>query len=797
MTRKRKTKPKTTRIPPAEQARHVRSLPTTWLIVGLYLLLTLVLFRSFVFSDDMLFGTDTMAAGVMFRSVAVEGVRAHGTIPMWDPYIFSGVPFVDAGHGDTFYPLSLLHYVMPIHRALGWKLVITVFLAGLFARGFFRSIGMGHPAAAVGGIMYMFAATLVTYVYAGHDGKMYVISSLPLVMWALEHFLKRNTWTRAVLFGVAYALVMYSMHLQLAFYAAWLIGAYALFRLISRVVAEKKPFREAFALGKLATGVVISVLLAAALVSFVYYTRTFSPRAEGQRGIEWSSSWAFGAEEVAALVVPDWVGESTGGRNTYWGVNGFKLNSEYAGLIPLLLAIVLFFARRQGRAWLFGGAGLFAVVFALGTNTPMFELLYSFVPGLSSMRGPSMIAFLYAFSVITLGVLCLQWAIEELHELLQARWERIRSVFLVAGGLFLLLALWSTVTGGGPASLWADVFHGRLTAERAAALTANTGSITSGLWLAGGLTFALWGVFEMYRRRALASTGFAVIVGLLVLVDVWRVDARFIKAVPYPGEFRRDVVADFLLSSPRDGRVLDLGTHRPNYFALHGLEEAAGHHGNQLGAYDALLGGHTFANLYGNATVMDLANVTYVVAAQQLAPPRFTPLRSFDRITVYRNNGALPRAFVVHRWEVLRDPDAQLSRVLSRGFDPREVVVLDSDPGMITPMDSIDRSREWARLTGDGLLSYELDAHLEAPGILVVSVCYYPAWVAREGDKQVPLLVANSAFWGVPLEAGEHNLTISYEWPIYTLGLRVAQLSTLGVLLFLGIILLRRRRGGS
>ena len=58
-----------------------------------------------------------------------DHVAEYGSIPRWNPLILGGLPFIDAMHGDTFYPAAWLKFVMPLHRALGHKLVWHVFLA--------------------------------------------------------------------------------------------------------------------------------------------------------------------------------------------------------------------------------------------------------------------------------------------------------------------------------------------------------------------------------------------------------------------------------------------------------------------------------------------------------------------------------------------------------------------------------------------------------------------------------------------------------------------------------------------
>ena len=52
----------------------------------------------------MLLGQDTVAAGIMFRKFFVEHIRALGRLPLWNPYLFGGVPTIEAGVATSSIP---------------------------------------------------------------------------------------------------------------------------------------------------------------------------------------------------------------------------------------------------------------------------------------------------------------------------------------------------------------------------------------------------------------------------------------------------------------------------------------------------------------------------------------------------------------------------------------------------------------------------------------------------------------------------------------------------------------------
>ena len=46
--------------------------------------------------------SDQYIAGFAFRDFAVQQWHATGSIPQWNPYLFGGMPYVAAMHGDIF-----------------------------------------------------------------------------------------------------------------------------------------------------------------------------------------------------------------------------------------------------------------------------------------------------------------------------------------------------------------------------------------------------------------------------------------------------------------------------------------------------------------------------------------------------------------------------------------------------------------------------------------------------------------------------------------------------------------------
>ncbi|HJL69594.1 MAG TPA: hypothetical protein QGI30_01885, partial [Anaerolineales bacterium] len=71
-------------------------------------------------------------------------------IPLWNPYLFGGIPFLASGQHSLFYPFSLIFYVLPLAKAYGWFMLSQYFLAGVTMYLFARTLRIGRWGALVG-----------------------------------------------------------------------------------------------------------------------------------------------------------------------------------------------------------------------------------------------------------------------------------------------------------------------------------------------------------------------------------------------------------------------------------------------------------------------------------------------------------------------------------------------------------------------------------------------------------------------------------------------------------------------
>ncbi len=99
-----------------------------------------------------------------------------------------------------------------------------------------------------------------------------------------------------------------------------------------------------------------------------------------------------------------------------------------------------------------------------------------------------------------------------------------------------------------------------------------------------------------------------------------------------------------------------------------------------------------------------------------------------------------------------------------------------------------------ARVTSYDLDKVDVSVDSRAPGMLVLTDAYAPGWRASVDGRPAALARADAVFRAVPLPAGAHRVSFTYEPDAFALGSRisVAALALWGVLLTLALLGLRR-----
>lgn len=746
-------------------------------------------------TGQILFGgmrSDMFIAGYSFRLFGAEEFKATGSIPQWNPYLFGGLPYVAAMHGDIFYPTAWLRWIMPVDLAITYGMAIHFVLAGWLTYLFARALGLGWTAAMTAGVAYELSGIVASQMSPGHDGKLFVSALTPLAFLVLLHAVRGGVkWAYGALALVVALLIL--GHYQMCYFLMMGLGLWTLYLAFwdDQRPVGRNPWLAVGA-AALAVGVGIAIT-GIQVVPFLDYIR-WSPRAAGgpNTGWEWVNSYAMPPSEIFTWLLP----EFNGMLDRYWGENPIKFHTEYLGVMPVALAGFAAGDRPRRRLVLalLAGVVLFQL-FAFAGHTPFYRPFFEFVPMLKKMRAMGMVFFLVAFPLSLLAALGLERILGG-----QVAPKRV----LVVLGAFAGFALLGVV------GVLQVVAEGLAIPERMGAVQANAGDLRLGagrlLLVVATVAGTLWAVAAARLRGAVA----ALAVLAVTTADLWVVDRRFYTFSPRAAQlFGDDEVTAHLKSVPMPYRVLDVGSAYPQSTLMaYRIPNVLGYHGNELRFYQELVGKDQGWRNVGSPALMDLLAMRFLVLPQEQAIPGYHkvlgPITStFGSPAILYERDTLP-AYARVAASAAKAPEVQIPPTVSNPRFPASDVALYPDTASVWPpplADPFPRSgitatvAEWR----PGAMRITLEGQAATPTYLVVSENWYPDWRATVDGAATAVLRADHSLLSVVLPPGAREVTFAFHSAAYARGTLLSLAGLAGALgmLVVGAVLGRRRAAGA
>jgi hypothetical protein len=715
--------------------------------------------------------SDQYIAGYAFREFAAATLREGNGFPLWNPYLFGGMPYVAAMHGDIFYPTFLLRMILPTDVAMTWGFIIHVFLAGLFTFVFLRSLGLGFFGSLVGGLAYMMSGNVAGLVSPGHDGKLYLSALLPLALFLVVRGVRDGRqWAWGAL-AVTVGLAVLSPHPQLLQYLLLVAGALGLFLAFADTGAGALP--RPIALRRLAASAG-AVILGGAMGAIQYLpVREYvpwSPRALG-KGWEEATSYSMPPEEMVNF----WVPQFSGVLDRYWGDNLIHLHSEYLGVAVILLAALAFAKGRlivsKKFVWFFTGVFVVALIWALGGNTPFYRIVYAIVPGTKFFRAPSTMLYVVSFAVAVLAAFGAERAVH----------RNVSQRYLI-GWAIAVLGIGVIGAIGGLGNLAVSLAE----PQQLDRVLANEGALQGGALRATLFgAMALTCLFLLATGRVGREAGGYLLAGI-VAVDLWSVERQYFRfSQPASVIFAADSTIAYVKSQPEPGRVLALcnrNVGRDPFICgdglmSHRIRTVYGYHGNELGRYQQIA---YMQGVIANPNFWHLLNVRYILSdVVDLGVPGITkvvgPVQNAFGTTVYLHQMAenYPAAWVAPAIVKATD-DEMLGTVLDPRFDVRRAALFDTAASvkavqLTTLPDPIPVTARTTRFD-PGAIDVELDQPAPNGSALLVSENYYPGWSAVVDGKPAAIGRADMTLIGVELPAGARKVELRFSSQPYEKG---------------------------
>jgi hypothetical protein len=727
-----------------------------------------------------------------------------GHVPLWNPYEMMGYRFAaDPQSGWLYVPAMAIFAILSPGAAMRALIVLNPLVAGLGLYWFLRKESLSRPAATAGGLslgMLMatsemsismpFAGFLAwtTVVLVGASGyRQSVRWSRRLAWLALSAF----GWWQVANAHMSHGLMMCSL----------LAGTYVVAHAAQSVRLGETSWPRALGAAALFLGF-LPLAAAAILIPRLGFIST--------------SSLQSGYAAVDSVKQSPGVGERSIMTNGMWAAWALGYGSAPGAYVGGVILLALPFAwrdvARRATVWAMGLS--FALTYVLMMNRLVtagwFRAAVLKVPfGDVYLHNPGRLRYLSMIVLPALGAIGMQALIDRPLPLRRAAvWlGGAAALFLVvplaAGGIPVRFALLALALPAGITSLvlvlrrrrWAPAFVvGVLAVELlASAVFSNAwqgGTIFTGLETGDHANL----VPQVLRWPDVDQDEFlrpnAFVAAIRSQADE---QGRYLTWVPPAAFYEKGYL---YAQQPRDWPALMMSRG-----TLFSIPDVLGYNPVQLVRYWTYLRATNDLSLFYNAAVVNepsledvrLMGVRYLIVPQGVAPPVsgrvVTSTGGYDLVEVY---GWEPRASTVPEWTVAGSTQEAFDRILMPGFDPARTAVLEQEPGLTPVAGAVPGQAAYSESDPEHV---HVEAVASAPSLVVVRNSYDEGWSATVDGRDAPVLPVDGFLQGVAVEAGRHDILLTYHDPAVGRGLAVSALTWLALAAALtGCLVAERRR---
>lgn len=711
--------------------------------------------------------TDVVSFTYPMRSLAV-GLLKKGEWPLWNPYILTGTPLLANFQSAPFSPTNFFYFIFDQATAWSFQVILQHILIASFTYLLLRHWKVSKISSLLGGIIFAFSG--FNLIWSQWNAHALSASFIPLLLLFADKWLKEKREVNGAIVSFLFALQILSGYPQVVFYTLASLALLVIFR----AKFTKDFFLRAALLG-------LFLVFGLGMVAFQLLPAR-ELLANSQRSIEsLEFSWAFLPwVKLITFIAPDFFGNHATGN--YWGPTDYTTTTGFIGVVSMVLVGLGASLLKKRREVVFG-LGLLVLSLVLAFPTPVAVWIWrSGIFGLQAASAHrSLVLFNLSASILAaFGADCF----------LKAEKLKYKRAFLFPILIILSYFLYAI-------SLEGEVARGIVPSKVA----------LRNLIFPAGILFLTAVVFFIFLKgKFLRKIGLIILV-FLATFELFRFGWKFTPFSPRSIIFPTTPVLEYLVDQKQPFRATGYQTIPMNQMMPYGIETLEGYDAVysidvaqfiaaiNSGKPDASPQGRYGSVSNPHSRLVDLANLKYLLVLklnakgdpdsegqipEQFIGGKYKPVFEDKTTVVLENKEALPRSFMVFDWEVIKERNKILERLLDDNFPLSEKIILEEDVNFPPT------------LTGAAKVNYEKYSEQESlirvsttnPGMLFVSDLYYPGWQVLVDGRLQKIYRANYTFRAVFVPEGNHEVRFVYHPTPFFNGLKVSELSFIGLILF-------------
>ena len=706
-----------------------------------------------------------------------------------------------------------------------------------------------------GALAFGLSTYLIIILGVGHNAKAHAIAYMPMVVAGVLLVFQRRYIVGGLLTMVAAALEINANHFQMTYYLLFLLLIMAIYYVVIAIknkeyAALGKTVGVFAAAGIIAIGANATNLLATAeYTDFSIRGKselTFKP--DGSKNTtnsamdhDYITEYSYGIAESFNLIAPRLFGggnsETLGEDSalysfllnygatpaeglqtveyygkTYWGDQPIVAAPAYIGAIVFFLAVLGLFHDQRKIKYVFLAGAILSLVLSWGKNFDgLTRFFIDFVPLYDKFRAVSSIQVVLELCIPVLAIMGLQsFFSNDKDKQWTSLWKATATSLGLIVALFLLKGAFNfsgamdeqlmQMFGESQDKSFGINFIKALKEDRMNFYTSDL--LRSGLLITVAAV-ALW----LYIKNKLGATTTIIVVGFFMVADLFMVDKRYVYNNPDQFKSAREVDMPFEPTEVDNLILKDTSNYR--VYEIQGRMQArTSYFHKSVGGYSAVRP-RRFDQLFDYNVEKNINELGSSIDFQTLSFTKSNPvldMLNVKYVIVPTGQGDVPitnpfangNAWFVSKIKVVKSADEEIKALNSLDVTNEAVVATFEDNGkyfkggFISSKDSTASIKLKLHKPNHLIYSSENSKY----GFAVFSENYYEnGWKATIDGNETKIHRVNYVLRGLKIPAGKHTIEFKFEPQVVKTGSTIALISSIGMLLLIGVgIYLERKK---